>query len=330
MSIESLKSSHPEPEKINGNFAGKDILSMDQFDTKSIEILFEHADRMKPIADNAESSEILKGKQAVMIYYEASTRTRVSFQVAMNQLGGDPIIIENPQQFSSAVKGESLRHTIKTHDAYVDLIVLRHPVTGSLQEAADAAKKVPVINAGDGGQGEHPTQGLLDLYTISRLSGRLENLTGVIAGDLLMGRTVKSLIRGLALYPGNTLYLLSPDEIRLPRKDFDDFSSRGIKLIEINKTEDIPPDTDFWYWTRVQEERYPTEEYKAIKNKFIVDINLLDKYAGPNTKLLHPMPINGEILEEVDDDPRAEYLEAQVRSGVYVRMALLGLVLDKI
>lgn len=318
------------PEMISGNFKGKDILSMDQFDTKSLDVLFDVTDEMKIIGKNAKPSKILEGQQAILIFYEASTRTRVSFELAMKQLGGDATVIENPQQFSSAIKGESLKHTIMTHDAYSDLIILRHPVTGSLKEAADAATNVPVINAGDGGQGEHPTQGLLDLYTINQLSGRLDNLTGVIAGDLLMGRTVKSLIRGLALYPGNTLYLLSPEEIKLPRKDFEEFSRRGVNLIEIDKTDDIPPNADFWYWTRVQKERYSEEEYKAVQNRFVVDIKLLDKFSGVNTKLLHPMPITGEIKDEVDKDERAEYLKSQVRNGMYTRMALLGLVLGKI
>ncbi len=320
------------PEKINGNFRGKDILSMDQFDTRSLNLLFDVTRNMREIAVNAEPCDVLKGKQAVLLFYEPSSRTRGSFDAAMKQLGGQTIVIEDPQHFSSVAKGETLEDTIRTFEAYSDLIVLRHDKTGSLQKAADIAESVPLVNAGDGGQGEHPTQGLLDLYTINQHTERLDNLTGVIAGDLLMGRTVKSLIRGLALYPGNRLFLLSPEKIRLPREDFEEFSRRGVELTEIDNTEDIPPDTDFWYWTRVQKERYldNLEEYEEVKNRFVVNQELLDRYAGEKTILMHPLPRVGEITEEVDKDKRAVYLESQIRNGMYVRMALLSLVLGKI
>ncbi|MEK7558690.1 MAG: aspartate carbamoyltransferase [Patescibacteria group bacterium] len=333
----------PEPEKINGNFKGQDILSMDRFDTYSLDVLFDVTKDMREIAVNAEPCDILKGKQAVLLFYEPSSRTRGSFDAAMKQLGGQTIVVEDPQHFSSVAKGETFEDTIRTFEAYSDLIVLRHPITGSLQKAADIATRVPVINAGDGGQGEHPTQALLDLYTIKEQHGRLDNLTGVIAGDLLFGRTVKSLIRGLSLYPGNTLHLLSPDELRLPRKDFEEFVRRGVRMIEISDPKDIPSNASFWYWTRIQKERRVKNGLTVIrnlakmfgikqdmKNPFIVDKKLLDELGGVNTILMHPLPRVGEILEEVDEDPRAVYLKSQIRNGMYVRMALLGLVLGKI
>ncbi len=318
------------PEKINGNFVGKDILSLDQFDMQSLVHLFEVTETMKDIAVNARPSDVLRGNIVTLLFYEPSSRTRGSFDAACKQLGGETIVVENPQQFSSVAKGESFNDTIRTFEAYSDVIVLRHPQTGSAQKAADAVQ-IPVINAGDGGQGEHPTQALLDLLTIKEARGSLEGMTGVIAGDLLYGRTTKSLIRGLALYPGNTLYLLSPQELKLPEKDLQDFSSRGIKLVEIDSEDAIPKDADFWYWTRVQKERFENpQDYERVKNRFIVTPDILSRFGGKNTILMHPLPRVGEITEDVDKDQRAVYLRSQIRNGMYIRMALLGLVLGRI
>jgi len=325
-----LRKSPTSPEKINGDFRGKDILSLDQFDGNSLELLFRATRSIEHIGRAPVASDLLKGHLAVLIFYEPSSRTRGSFEAAVKQLGGETIVIENPQQFSSVAKGETLEDTIRTFEAYSDLIVLRHPVTGSLAKAADTAKFVPVINAGDGGQGEHPTQALLDLYTIAQSTGKLDNLKGVLAGDMLNGRTVKSLIRGLALYPGNTLYLLSPEELKLNRIEFEEFSKRGIVLIEISTEEDLPQDANFWYWTRVQKERFEDqEEYERVKNRFILTQDLLKQKGNPDLILMHPLPRVGEIDPEVDKDPRAVYLRSQVRNGMYVRMALLGLILGK-
>ena len=319
------------PEEINGNFVCKDILSLDQFDAQSLVHLFEVTEAMKDIAVNARPSDVLRGNIVTLLFYEPSSRTRGSFDAACKQLGGETIVVENPQQFSSVAKGESFNDTIRTFEAYSDAIVLRHPQTGSAQKAADVAESVPVVNAGDGGQGEHPTQALLDLYTIANSVGRLDHLRGILAGDMINGRTVKSLIRGLALYSGNTLHLLSPQELRLPKKDLQDFSSRGIKLVEIDSEDDIPKDADFWYWTRVQKERFENpQDYERVKNRFIVTPDILDRFGGDNTILMHPLPRVGEITEDVDQDSRAVYLKTQIRNGMYVRMALLGLVLGKI
>lgn len=266
----------------------------------------------------------------VLLFYEPSSRTRGSFDAAVKQLGGQTVVVENPQQFSSVAKGETFGDTIRTFEAYSDAIVLRHPVTGSAAKAAEVAKHVPIINAGDG-IGEHPTQALLDLYTIWEHTGRLSGLKGLIAGDILNGRTVHSLIRGLSLYEGNELYLLSPEELRLSREDREGFRSCGIKLVEIEDARQIPKDCDFWYWTRVQKERFESEDaYKKVNNKFIVTKKLLGEYGNTGMILMHPLPRVGEIAEEVDSDPRAVYLRSQIRNGMYVRMALLGLVLGRI
>ena len=315
---------------INGNFKGKDIVSLDQFTPHDIKILFSKVPAMRTIALKAMPSKIIAGKIIVLLFYEPSSRTFGSFSTAVKQLGGQTVEILSPQQFSSVSKGETFQDTIRVFEAYSDLIVLRHHEQGASLKAANIAKLVPIINAGDG-NGEHPTQALLDLYTIYEKFGKLDNLTGVIAGDLLNGRTVHSLIRGLALYPNNTIYLLSPNELCLSKKDCKDFSSRGVKLVEIGSEKEMPKNANFWYWTRVQKERFKEiNEYEKVKNRFIVSPKLLSDHAGKKTILMHPLPRVGEILPEVDNDPRAVYLTTQIRNGMYVRMALLGLVLGKI
>lgn len=316
--------------KINGNFKNKDILSLDQFDQKSLKKLFFHVPKMAKIAKNGRSSSLLAGKLVTLIFYEPSSRTFGSFSAAVKQIGGQTIEIQNPQQFSSVSKGETLEDTIRVFEAYCDCIVIRHPQMGAAKAAANAAFFVPVINAGDG-IGEHPTQAMLDLYTIYEKWDRLDHLTGLMAGDLLNGRTIHSLIRGLALYPKNTVYLLSPKTLRLTKEQLKNFSQRGIKLIEIDSEKEIPKSCHFWYWTRVQKERFKNlADYEKVKNRFIVTKKLLSKYGNKKMILMHPLPRVGEILLEVDADPRAVYLRSQIRNGMYMRMALLGLILGKL
>lgn len=322
---------------INGDFKGKDILSLDQFSPLDISILFKHTKKMRDIAANAKPSDILKGNIVTLLFYEPSSRTFGSFGAAVKQLGGATIEILDPKNFSSVSKGETLEDTIKVFEAYGDAIIIRHPEKGTASKAAAASQSVPVINAGDG-IGEHPTQALLDLYTIFEHSKKLGGLTGVLAGDMLNGRTVHSLIRGLSKYKNNKLYLLSPKELRLnptDRKFFQKSASdpRGWKLeiIEIENEEEIPKNADFWYWTRVQKERFKSKsQYEKVKNKFILDNKLIKEKAGPKTIFMHPLPRVGEILTEVDTDPRAVYLRGEIRNGMYVRMALIALVLGKI
>jgi aspartate carbamoyltransferase catalytic subunit len=316
-----------EPQKINGKFKGKDIVSLDQFSTKDIGIIFKLAKKMKVVAANGKPSQILDGKIVTLIFYEPSSRTFGSFGASVKQLGGQTVDILNPQVFSSVSKGETLEDTIRVFEAYSDAIVIRHPVAGTAKIAAEVAKFVPIINAGDG-IGEHPTQTLLDLCTIQEKEGKLNNLTGVMAGDLLNGRTVHSLLKGLSLYKNNTVYLLSPKELKLSKEDFQNYSSHGVKLIEISKQEEMPSNADFWYWTRVQKERFASlAVYEKLKHKFIVTKDLIDKKAGKKTIIMHPLPRVGEINPEIDSDPRAVYLSSQVRNGMYIRMALLSLVI---
>lgn len=316
--------------KINGNFKGKDIISLDQFSASDLEILFPVTAKMAIIGANAKPSDILKGNIITLIFYEPSSRTFGSFSASVKQLGGQTVEILNPQQFSSVSKGETLEDTIRVFEAYCDTIIIRHPVVGTAKKAAEIATRIPIINAGDG-IGEHPTQALLDLYTIYEKFGRLNNLTGLIAGDILNGRTVHSLIRGFSLFKQNKIYLLSPKKLQLSRADFLKFANRGIKLVIIESEKDIPKNADFWYWTRVQKERFENiKGYESVKNKFIVSPQLLEKYGSKDMILMHPLPRVGEILPEVDNDPRAVYLTKQTRNGMYIRMALMALVLGKI
>jgi len=314
---------------INDDFKGKDILSVDQFDATSIFHLFKTADHLRKVTHNSTPNDTLKGRLATLLFYEPSSRTFSSFSAAIKRLGGQTIDHQNPMQNSSAAKGETLEDTIRTFESYSDIIVMRHPVKGSAQIAADAAD-IPIINAGDG-VGEHPSQALLDLYTIYEKFGRLDHLTVMFAGDLLNGRTVHSLIRGLSLFEGNTIYLLSPEVLKLSREDFENFEKRGLKLIEIHSEKEIPKDADVWYWTRVQKERFDNiEEYERVKHSFIVTPDLMNSYAKQEMILMHPLPRVGEIDVEVDSDPRSFYLSKQMRNGMYIRMALISLVLGKI
>lgn len=315
---------------INGNYKGKDILSLDQFSPKDLTKLFSHVGKMKKIAQNARPSRILDGNIVTLLFYEPSSRTMGSFSASVKQLGGQTIEVNNPQQFSSVAKGETLDDTIRVFEAYCDAIVIRHPEIGAATKSAEAAKFIPIINAGDG-TGDHPTQALLDLYTIYEKFGKLDGLTIVCAGDILYGRAVRSLLKGLGKYKNNKVFLLSPKELRLKRQDLAAFEKTGLAITEINSEKDIPKNAHVWYWTRVQKERFKSiNQYQKLKNRFVVTKETLEKYAGKNTILMHPLPRVGEIDTEVDSDSRAVYLKTQIRNGMYVRMALLALVLGKI
>lgn len=317
-------------QKIDGVFNNKHILSLDQFSIKDIEKLYTHVPQMKDIVLKRKPSTILAGNVVALFFFEPSSRTFSSFSTAVKRLGGQTIEYQNPSQTSSAVKGETVEDTIRVFEAYANALVMRHPQMGEVAKAAAAANTIPIINAGDG-IGEHPTQALFDLYTIREKHKKLDNLTGVLVGDMLNGRTVHSIIRGLSLYPGNTLYLLSPKSLRLSKEDLANFSSRKIQLIEIENENDLPKNAHFWYWTRVQKERFTNEkDYEKVKHTFILTPQLINKYAGKETIFMHPLPRVGEIDLSVDSDPRALYLTNEVRNGLYVRMALLGLVLGRI
>jgi len=321
---------------IGGNFKGKDIVSFDQFGAEDLSQLFALTDTMKRIAVNHEPAQLLAGFIVALLFFEPSSRTFGSFVAAVKRLGGQTIEIQNPERVSSVSKGESFEDTIRVLGAYADAIVLRHSIVGAAQQAAKAGRgkdspyPVPIINGGDGNN-EHPTQTLLDLYTLYEHYGRLANLKGLLAGDCLNSRAIHSLIRGLSLFGNNTVYLLSPDALRLTRDDFVAFRARGIEIVELVSEHDIPRDCDFWYWTRVQRERLASMEVyqQALAQTTMVTPDLLRTYAREDMLLMDPLPRVESVDPAVDEDERAVYLREQIRNGVYTRMALLALVLGR-
>ncbi len=315
---------------IAGTFKGKDIVSLDQFLREDFYQLFTLTHTMKRLALNCEPSTLLAGTITSLLFYEPSSRTFGSFATAIKRLGGQTLDIQNPETVTSVYKGESFEDTIRVFEAYSDAIVMRHKISGAAKQAAEAAEYVPIINAGDGNN-EHPTQTLLDLYTLYERFGRLDNLTGLLVGDLLNSRTIHSLIRGLSLFKGNTVYLLSPQRLRLARDDYQYLRICGINIIEITREQDIPYDCDFWYWTRIQKERFASlEDYNGVAQEtFNVTPQLMERYANKNMILMDPLPRVGTIDPSVDRDPRAVYLRSQIRNGLYTRMALLALVLGR-
>jgi aspartate carbamoyltransferase catalytic subunit len=315
--------------KIHGDFRNKDILSLDQFTIEDLYMLFGLADEMKQLVLHHRASSLLSGYVVSLLFFEPSSRTFASFASAIKRLGGETIEIQNPETVSSVSKGESFEDTMRTFEAYTDAIVLRHYRAGSAQVAADVAS-VPLINAGDGNN-EHPTQTLLDLYTIYKHFGRLDNLTCLLAGDPLNSRVIHSMMRGLSLFENNRVYLLSPEQLRLKRNDLFYWGERGIHIEEIDHEKDIPAFCDLWYWTRIQKERFASpQEYESVMQRgFIVTPELLHARAGKHTIVMDPLPRVGTVDPAVDADERAVYFRSQIRNGLYIRMALLALVLGR-
>jgi len=286
------------------------------------------------MVDHVGTFDLLKGKILANLFYEPSTRTSSSFTAAMERLGGSVIPI-NEVKYSSVSKGESLPDTVRTLECYADVIVLRHPEVGSAAIAAKAARK-PVINAGDG-VGEHPTQALLDTFTIfeelgegvpsASLGTGVDGLTVTMLGDLKYGRTVHSLARLLSLYKVKLNYV-SPDILRMPKEVMDEVAARGIPQAEYNSLEAVLPETDVLYVTRVQKERFEDQAvYESVKGAYVIDSKVM-KAAKERMIVMHPLPRVGEINTDFDADPRAAYFR-QMEYGLYVRMALLAMVLGK-
>ncbi|WP_418745593.1 aspartate carbamoyltransferase [Frisingicoccus sp.] len=270
--------------------------------------------------DRSRYSDVCHGKKLATLFYEPSTRTRLSFEAAMLNLGGNVLGFASGGD-SSAAKGESVADTIRVVSCYADIVAMRHPKEGAALVAATHAT-VPVINAGDGGH-QHPTQTLTDLLTIHSLKGRLDNLTIGLCGDLKFGRTVHSLISALGRYPGIKFVLISPEELKIPsyiRKEV--LQKNDIAFKETEDLESVMPELDILYMTRVQRERFFNEEdYIRLKDKYILDMNKM-ALAREDMLVLHPLPRVNEISVEVDNDPRAVYFK-QAQFGVYVRMALI-------
>jgi aspartate carbamoyltransferase catalytic subunit len=282
------------------------------------------ADEMRGLVRRVGSTDLLKGHVLACVFYEPSTRTSSSFIAAMSRLGGSVIPI-NEVRYSSVTKGESLPDTIRTLESYADVIVLRHPEVGASQVAAEYARK-PIINAGDG-VGEHPTQALLDLYTIRSDLGQIDGLHVAMVGDLRYGRTVHSLARLLCLYDVQMTFV-SPEILRLPLDVMNEVKDLGRPVRETYDVHDIIAEADVLYVTRVQRERFADQaQYEAVKDYYVVTPELMEK-AKERTIIMHPLPRVGEISYALDDDPRAAYFR-QMENGMYVRMALLAAVLGK-
>lgn len=270
-------------------------------------------------------SHVCEGKKLATLFYEPSTRTRLSFEAAMLNLGGKVLGFSSADT-SSASKGESVADTIRVISSYADICAMRHPKEGAPTVAA-MHSGIPVINAGDGGH-NHPTQTLTDLFTIKELTGRLDNLTIGMCGDLKFGRTVHSLINAMVRYDNVRFILVSPNELKIPDYLRQEVLEAGnIDYIETNELEKYMPELDILYMTRVQRERFFNEEdYIRLKDSFILDAEKM-KYAKKDMYVLHPLPRVNEISAEVDNDPRAVYFK-QAKFGVYVRMALIITLLE--
>ena len=290
----------------------------------------EELDRLMDIAADIEKNRskyahICDGKVLATCFYEPSTRTRLSFESAMLHLGGQVLGFASADS-SSAAKGESVSDTIRIISCYADICAMRHPKEGAPMVAASKSK-IPVINAGDGGH-QHPTQTLTDLMTIRALKGHLDNMTIGLCGDLKFGRTVHSLINALKRYPGINFIFISPEELRIPDYIREDILIRNnIPYKEVIKLEDVMPELDILYMTRVQKERFFNEEdYVRLKDFYILTKDKMG-LAKEDMLVLHPLPRVNEISVEVDDDPRAVYFK-QVQYGMYIRMALILTLLD--
>ena len=272
------------------------------------------------IADPAKYSEACRGKKLATLFFEPSTRTRLSFEAAMYELGGNVLSVSSGAS-SSAAKGESVADTAKTVSCYADIIAMRHPKEGA-PYVASANASIPVINAGDGGH-NHPTQTLADLLTIHREKGRFENLTVGLCGDLKFGRTVHSLIEAMSRYEGVRFVLISPEELKVPSYVKKDVLARnGIPYVQTEDMESVMPELDILYMTRVQRERFFNEEdYLRLKDSYILTPKKLQN-ARADLSIMHPLPRVNEISVAIDDDPRACYFK-QVLNGKYMRMALI-------
>ncbi len=301
------------------------VIKAQQFrDPSFLEELFREADSMESRCASGSCPQLLRGKLMVTLFYEPSTRTRLSFESAMQRLGGSVIGTEDASQFSSTIKGESLPDTIRTVGQYADIIVLRHPMEGS-SAASSEISPVPLINAGDGA-GQHPTQALLDMYTIRKELGTTEGLTVAMAGDLLYGRTVHSLAYLMARQKGTRFIFASPERLSLPFEINDYLTRKGATLMETRDLREAVREADVLYMTRVQKERFASdEEYMSLRGSYVLDretLGLMKK----DSVIMHPLPRVDEIAPEVDDDPRAAYFR-QARNGLYIRMALLKMLL---
>jgi len=300
-------------------FKKRHIISTREFTKDEIDCVLERASELEVYARGERRSEMLAGKILANLFYEPSTRTRISFEVAMKRLGGD--VVNFSAASASVAKGENLADTIRVVSSFCDVIALRHPKEGASRMAA-AFSSVPVINAGDGA-GHHPTQTLLDLYTLKK-EGKLENLRIALVGDLKYGRTVHSLAYALALYNAK-IFLVSPPSLRMPEEIKKDLREKGAKIYEVEDIYDVIGDVDVLYVVRIQRERFPDPtEYMKVAGSYRITAELLRE--NRDVIVMHPLPKTDEVERSVDALPQAKYFE-QAFYGVPVRMAVLSLLL---
>lgn len=305
------------------NFKGRDILSIRDFTREEIDYILNVAERMEPLARTG--SDLLRGKILALLFFEPSTRTYLSFDVAMKKLGGNTIGFSDPRT-SSIAKGENLSDTIRTVENYCDAIVIRHPLEGAARLAAEVAR-VPVINAGSGAE-EHPTQALLDLFTIKKEKGRIDGLNIAIMGDLKYARTAHSLAYALSLYDVK-LYFVSPEMLRMREAVLYDLKEAGVEFEECRNIDEVIDQIDVLYVIRIQRERFPDpSEYEKVRGSYKITLKTLER-AKRDLIILHPLPRVDEIDFEVDKTPHAVYFK-QPWYGVLIRMALLALILGAI
>ena len=304
---------------------GKDIINTAQFSPQELNLIMNTAANFEKEVKDGNVIRNMEGQVVATLFFEPSTRTRLSFETAANRLGARVITVANPTS-SSVAKGESLADTIRTVDGYADVIVMRHPMKGSAQIAADNAVH-PFINAGDG-SGQHPTQALLDIYSIRKEKGALGGHTVAFVGDLKYGRTVHSLGYFMALYR-NKMIFVSPKALRMPEEITADLRSRGAEIEETDDLREALAVSDIVYVTRIQRERFEDPaEYERLKGSYIINRALIDQ-AKKGITILHPLPRVDEISTDVDEYEGAAYFR-QAHNGLYIRMALLALVSGRV
>lgn len=300
------------------NLKGRSLVSITDYSKEDILKILDIAEEF----EQNQRQDILRGHVIASIFFEPSTRTRLSFESAVNYLGGSIVGFASPD-VSSVTKGESLKDTILMVSSYSDLIVMRNPIDGSARYASEVSP-VPILNAGDGAN-QHPTQCLLDLYSIRKTQGKLDNIDIAMVGDLKYGRTVHSLVQALSLF-GATFHFVSPDSLKMPSSVKTVVKNAGLEYHQYTEFQDVIPIADILYMTRIQGERFPDPlEYEKVKNSYILSNSMLDE-SKDTMKVLHPLPRVNEITEDVDDNPKAYYFQ-QARNGVYVRQALIAAIL---
>ena len=303
------------------------IIQAQQFNPEILEELFNEASQMEELIKSGQRIEILKGKGMASLFYEPSTRTRASFEIAMKKLGGEVIFsTENAREFSSAAKGETLEDTIRIiSDYFPDVIVLRHFESGAAGRAAELSQ-VPIINAGDG-SGQHPTQALLDLFTIKKEIHHIDGISIAMVGDLANGRTVRSLSYLLSKFPGVKIFFVAPEIVKMKDDIKEHLRENNIWFTEETDLKTVAPQVDVVYQTRIQKERFGDriQDYEKARGVYIINEEIL-KLMKNDAIIMHPLPRCDEIKKEVDGDPRAAYFR-QAQNGLFIRMALLKMIL---